>query len=155
MANPTPQPINTRGTLRGIVQIGDQFYRKKIRVYTANMARTAAAGAPFSGTININPTTLPFMLQKIHVNDTTDSNTMNTQQDMFLGITDNESGYNWTDGLVPRATLAGDRVFGYTLPEELPIRGNTKISITGQNPAVAPSAGTCSLSLIGYELWPL
>lgn len=153
--NTQPQPFTPRSSMRGIVIVDGRSYRKKIRVYQTSMARTAVANAPFSGAININPTQLPFMLQKIHVNDSADGNALTSQIDMFLGITDNESGYNWTDGVVPRAALAGDRVFGYTLPEELPVRGLTKITVTGQNPAVAPAAGTCTLSLIGYELWPL
>ena len=144
-----------QNTLRGVVEIQGKLYRKKIRVYDAQVARTAVASASFQGAIAINPTALPFMLQKIHVNDTADGNALTTQIDMFIGLVDNESGYNWTDGNVPRAALAGDRIFGFTLPEELPVRGNTQIKVNVQNPAVAPAAGTCTVSLIGYELWPL
>lgn len=152
---PAPQSYQPRSTMRGIVVVDNVPYRKKVRVYDVTIARTAVANAQFPGFININPTELPFMLQKIHANDSTDGAALTSQLDMFIGITDNESGYNWTDGNVPRAAIAGDRVFGYTLPEELPIRGNTKITIIVQNPAVAPAAGNLTLSLIGYELWKL
>lgn len=144
-----------QNTLRGVVELNGKLYRKKVRIYDVAITRTAVANAQFNGFISINPTALPFMLQKIHANDSADGNALTSQIDMFIGLVDNESGYNWTDGNVPRAALCGDRIFGFTLPEELPVRGNTRIQVNVQNPAAAPAAGTLYLSLVGYELWPL
>ena len=136
--------------------VNNKLYRKKVREYQCTIAMTAAALATNNNSIQINPTELPFMLQKIHINDTLDGNTLANQQELFIGAVDNESGYQWTDGQVPRAAFAGDRIFGYTLPEELPVRSNTRITFTAQNPATAPAGvHTTTVTLVGYELWPL
>lgn len=148
-------PPTYENTPRGIVNINGRAYRKKIRIYDVDIVRSAVAGAQFSGVIQINPTEVPFMLGKIHVNDSADTNTLTAQEDFFVSLQDNESGYNWTDGYTARACVAGDRTFGWTLPEELPVRGNTRITVGIQNKAAGPTAGTATVSLVGYELWPM
>lgn len=130
-------------------------FRKKIRNYAVNITRSAVASAQFTGVIQINPTEYPFLMQSIHANDSADGNALTSQVDMFIGAVDNESGYQWTDGVIPRASLAGDRVFGYQFPEEVPIRANTRVTFTVQNPSAAPAAGTLTITLRGWELWPL
>lgn len=150
-----PEPNYQQMPLRGTVVLNGRTYRKKVRVYAVNIVRSAVVGAQFSGIIQVNPTEVPFMLGKIQVNDSGDTNVLTTQEDFFVSMQDNESGYNWTDGLIPRAALAGDRTFGWTLPEELPIRGNTRITVGMQNKAAGAAAGTATVSLIGYELWPM
>lgn len=150
MSNP-----NTPGVV--MVNVNGQLrpFRKKIRNYAVSITRSAVASASFSGSIQINPTDFPFLLQSIHANDSADGNPLTSQIDMFISAVDNESGYQWTDGVVPRAAFAGDRVFGYQFPEEVPIRSNTRIQFTVQNPAAAPATGTLTITLRGWELWPL
>lgn len=156
MPDPVAIQPNLQNTLRGVVVINGKLFRKKIREYQCSIDMTAVALATNNNSIQINPTEMPFMLQKIHVNDSLDGNTLTNQQEMFIGAVDNESGYQWTDGQVPRAAFAGDRIFGYTLPEELPIRSNTRVTFTAQNPATAPAGvHTATITLVGYELWPL
>jgi hypothetical protein len=148
--------INVDLTQAGdVVTLGGMKFRRKPRTYTLNLVRTAVVNAQFNGTIQIDPNLAPFLLTSIHIGDTADTNTLTTLEDFFVSAQDNENGYFWTDGVVPRTSFAGDRVFGYVYPSAVAIRANTRITFVIQNKAAAPTAGTATISLRGWTLIPI
>lgn len=148
--------INAELTQAGdVVVLGGMKFRRKPRIYTLSLTRSAVVSATFSGTIQIDPNLAPFLLTSTHIGDTADTNTLTTLEDFLVSAQDNENGYFWTDGYVPRTSFAGDRVFGYVYPSAVAIRANTRISFTIQNKAAAPTAGTATISLRGWTLIPM
>lgn len=139
----------------GMVTINGVTFRKKVRIFTAKITRTALANAQFQGVIQLDTGPTPFLLSKLHASDTADTDTTTNIEEWFCSITDNESGYNWTDGSIPRSTLFGFKEFGNQLPMEVPLRSNTRVSITIQNQAAGVAAGDAHLSLVGWQLFPL
>lgn len=139
----------------GVVYVDGKPYRKKVRFYTVKITRTAVVNAQFTGQIQINPTPFPFLMQSIHIGDTADGNATTSQEDFLVSAVDNESGYQWTDSFVPRSAFAGYREFGLQMPEEVPIRSNTRVTINIQNKAAAATAGDAYVTLRGWELWAL
>ena len=143
-------------TLNGdVVQLGNLAFRRKLRWYTLNLVRGAVASAIVSGTILIDPNLAPFLCLSTHIGDTSDGNTITTQEDFLVNAQDNENGYTWCDGFVPRTSFAGTREFGYNLPDAWAIRANTRITFQIQNKAAAPTAGTATIVLRGWQLIPL
>jgi len=143
-------------TLNGdVVQLGNLSFRRKLRWYTLNLVRSATVSAIFSGQILIDPNLAPFLCLSTHIGDTADGNTITTQEEFLVNAQDNENGYTWCDGFVPRSSFAGTREFGYNLPDAWAIRANTRISFQIQNKAAGPTAGTATIVLRGWQLIPL
>ena len=143
-------------TLNGdVVQLGQLAFRRKLRWYTLNLVRNATVSAIFSGTILIDPNLAPFLCLSTHIGDTADGNAITSQEDFLVNAQDNENGYTWCDGFVPRTAFAGTREFGYNLPDAWAIRANTRITFQVQNKAAAPTAGTATICLRGWQLIPL
>jgi len=139
----------------GVVYVDGKPFRKKLRYYSVNIPRTNVVNAQFSGQIQINPTPFPFLMQSIHIGDTSDGNAIGTQEEFLVSATDNESGYQWTDTYVPRTCFAGAREFGLQMPEEVPIRATTRVTVAIQNKAAGAVVGTATVTLRGWELWAL
>lgn len=143
-------------TINGdVVTLGQMQFRRKLRWYSLSLVRTAVVSAIFSGQIQIDPNIAPFLCLSIHIGDTADSNVLTTQEDFLVNAQDNENGYTWADGFVPRTSFAGTREFGYNLPDAWAIRANTRITFQIQNKAAAPTAGTATITLRGWQLIPL
>lgn len=138
-----------------IVTLDGKQFRRKARWYTATFVRDATVSKTFTSTIQIDPNLAPFQLTSIHAGDTADTNALTSQEDWLIQAQDNENGYIWADGFVPRTGFAGSREFGYNLPEPSAIRANTRITLTIQNKAAAPTAGTATVSLRGWQLIPV
>lgn len=143
-------------TLQGdVVMLGQLAFRRKLRWYSLNLVRSAVVSAIFSGQIQIDPNLAPFLCLSTHIGDTADGNTITSQEDFLVNAQDNENGYTWCDGFVPRTSFAGTREFGYNLPEPWAIRANTRISFQIQNKAAGAVAGTATITLRGWQLIPL
>ena len=138
-----------------IVEIGGKKYFKKFREYPLKLTRTAVANAVFTGSIQTEPSEAPFLLTSIHGEDTADGGTITTIVPWLVSVQDNQSAYYWADGYVPRLTMCGGREFGNQFPEEVPIRGNTRLTVSIQNPTAAPAAGDAYFTLRGWALIPL
>ena len=130
-------------------------FRKKFRMYTLSLVRTAVVSAAFTGSIQIEPSEAPFILTSLHAEDTADGTTLTTLEPWLASLQDNESSYFWNDGFGPRTGLFGGREFGNQLNEEIYIRGNTRLSISVQNRAAGAVAGTAQISLRGWNLIPI
>jgi len=137
------------------VQIGGQWFRRKLRIYAVSITRTAALSAAFSGQIQTEPGQAPFLLESIHIADTADGAANTSQEQFLVQIQDNENGYNWSDFPIPRSAIASDRVFGFQLPERQSIKANTRLTVTITNMAAGPTAGTAIVSLRGWTLIPV
>lgn len=143
-------------TLNGdVVQLGNLAFRRKLRWYSLNLVRSAVVSAIFQGTILIDPNLAPFLCLSTHISDTSDGNAITSQEDFLVNAQDNENGYTWADGFVPRMAFAGGREFGYNLPDAWAIRANTRISFQIQNKAAGAVAGTATITLRGWQLIPL
>jgi hypothetical protein len=143
-------------TLNGdVVTLGNLNFRRKLRWYSLSLVRTAVVSAIFSGQILIDPNLAPFLCLSTHIGDTADGTAITSQEDFFVNAQDNENGYTWCDGFVPRTAFAGTREFGYNLPDAWAIRANTRITFQVQNKAVAPTAGTATITLRGWQLIPV
>lgn len=143
-------------TVQGdVVVLGGLRFRRKLRWYTLNLVRSATVSAIFSGTILIDPNLAPFLCLSTHIGDTADGNALTSQEDFLVNAQDNENGYTWCDGFVPRTAFAGTREFGYNLPDAWAIRANTRITFQVQNKAAAPTAGTATITLRGWQLIPM
>lgn len=138
-----------------VVQLGNMQFRRKLRWYTLSLVRSAVVSAVFTGSILIDPNLAPFLCLSTHIGDTADGNALTSQEDFLVNAQDNENGYTWCDGFTPRTSFAGTREFGYNLPEPWAIRANTRISFQIQNKAAAPTAGTTTISLRGWQLIPM
>lgn len=139
----------------GIVTINGVAFRKKPRIFSTTIPRSGVASANFSQAIQIDTGPTPFLLSSLHAADTADTDVLTNQEAWLCSITDNESGYNWCDGLVERATLFGGRELGNQFPMEIPIRSNTRVTINIQNQAVGMVAGNAIIALRGWQLFPL
>ena len=143
-------------TINGdVVTLGQMQFRRKLRWYSLSLVRTNVVSAIFSGQIQIDPNIAPFLCLSIHIGDTADTNVLTTQEDFLVNAQDNENGYTWADGFVPRTSFAGTREFGYNLPDAWAIRANTRITFQIQNKAATPTAGTATITLRGWQLIPL
>jgi hypothetical protein len=138
-----------------IVTLDGKQFRRKARWYTLDLVRDATVSKIFTGQIQIDPNQAPFQLLSIHAGDTADGNALTSQEDWSITAQDNENGYIWSDGYVPRTGFAGSREFGYNLPEPSAIRANTRITISVKNKAAAPTAGTATITLRGWQLIPV
>ena len=127
-------------------------FLKKWRVYSLSLVRTAAVSAIFSGQIQIDPNSAPFLCVGMHADDTADGNTLGTNEDWTCNAQDNQNGYTWADGYVSRLSLFGAREFGFNFPDEFAIKSNTRITFNIQNKAAAPTAGTATVVLRGWQL---
>lgn len=146
---------NTLTPYGDVVTLGGKQFRRKLRWYTLNLVRTSTASAIFSGQILIDPNLAPFLCLSTHIGDTADGNAITSQEDFLVNAQDNENGYTWCDGFVPRTSFAGTREFGYNLPEPWAIRANTRISFQIQNKAASATAGTATITLRGWQLIPM
>jgi hypothetical protein len=126
-------------------------YRRKIRFYAVNLVRSAVAADTFTASMQIDPGT-PFFCTSFHADDTADTNALGTQEAWGVQAQDNEGGYLWSDNLTERSAFFGDRILGYQLPYEMPIRANTRIQWTVRNRAAGVTAGTATIVLRGFSL---
>ncbi len=138
-----------------VVKLGNLTFRRKLRWYSLELVRSATASAIFTGQILIDPNLAPFLCLSTHIGDTADGKVLTSQEDFFVNAQDNENGYTWCDGFVPRTSFAGTREFGYNLPEPWAIRANTRISFQIRNMAAGATAGTATITLRGWQLIPL
>lgn len=151
---PAPAVLSQMGDIIVIPGLDAQF-RRKFRVYTATIVRTSTVNQIFSAQIQVDPNIAPFLCLSFHCGDTADGNPLTSQEQFLVNAQDNENGYQWADGFVPRTALFGSREFGYNLPDEWAIRANTRITFQIQNMAAAATAGTAVISLRGWQLIPL
>ncbi len=148
--------LQANTTLNGdIVTLGGINFRRKLRWYTINFVRSAVVSAIFQAFTLIDSNLAPFFCLSIHAGDTADGNALTSQEDWLIQIQDNENGYIWSDGYMPRTAFAGSREFGYNLPDPWAIRANTRVTFNLQNKAVAPAAGTATVTLRGWTLLPM
>lgn len=134
---------------------GRDFIRKP-RYYTVRITRDATASKQFTGLITTDPNqAAPFLLSSIHAADTADGKALTSQEQWLMQIRDNQQAYQWSDSILPREAVAGDRITGGILPVEIPILGNTQISFTVQNAAAGMTAGDAFITLRGFQLVPL
>lgn len=137
------------------VTIGTTKFRPKLRWYNIDIIRSAVVSAIFAGSIQIDPNLAPFLGLAIHVSDTADGVALTSQEDFFVQAQDNENGYTWGDGFIPRSSFAGGREFGLILPEPWAIKANNRITFQIRNKAAAAVAGTATITLRGWQLIPL
>lgn len=154
---PVPQSNAYQDALaQNVVKFGNALYRRKPRIYSTNIVRSGVASAQFQGIIVLDPG-LPFMLNMLKADDTADPNGAGATtglEDWQVNVQDNESQYSWSQSAVGRIQLFGGREFGWQLPFEVLLRAQTQITITLTNRA-APTAGTATLSFIGFSLLPM
>ena len=144
--------LSMMGNVCQIQNVPGQFI-KKWREYTVQITRDAVASSiPGSQQMQIDPNTAPFLCVGIHVGDTADGNALTSQEDFFINAQDNQNGYTWCNGFVPRTALAGGREFGLNFPEEFAIRSNTRITWSVQNKPAGPTAGVTTITLRGWQL---
>ncbi len=148
-------PASVITQLGDLIELGGQTFRRKLRWYTLAIVRDATVSKVFPGQIQIDPNLAPFLLSSIFIGDTADGNTITSQEDFLVNAQDNENGYMWADGYVPRMGFAGSREFGYNLPDICSLRANTRITFNVQNKAAAPTAGTATICLRGWQLIPV
>lgn len=127
-------------------------FLKKWRVYVATLVRDAVVNSIVQAQMQIDPNAAPFLAVGIHAGDTADTRVLTTQEDWFINAQDNQNGYNWANGYIPRTALCGAREFGLNFPDEFAIKSNTRITFSIQNMAAAPVAGTATISLRGWQL---
>ena len=139
----------------GIITINGIPFRKKPRNFSVSIVRSGVASALFNGAIQLDTGPTPFLCAGLHAADTADTDVLGNQESWLVSLVDNESGYNWTDGLVERSTLFGGREFGNQFPMEIPIRSNTRVTVNIQNQAAGMVAGTAIITLRGWQLFPL
>jgi hypothetical protein len=154
----SPQPNAYQNALaQNVVVFNGATYRRKPRIYSTQIVRSATAGASFQGTIVLDPG-LPFMLNAIKADDTADPNGAGATtglEDWSVQVQDNESQYLWSNTAIGRIAMFGGREFGYQLPFEVLLRAQTLITITITNRAAGPTAGTASICFVGFSLLPL
>jgi len=138
-----------------IVQLEGRNFRRKLRFYTLDLVRDAVVNKIFTGQVQIDPNLAPFQLISIHAGDTADTNALTSQEDWLISAQDNENGYIWSDGYVPRTGFCGSREFGFNLPESNSIRANTRITFSIKNKAAGAVAGTATITLRGWQLIPV
>lgn len=138
--------------------IGNQLYLLKPRDYVVTIAHDAVAGTTAQGIINVDPSS-PFLMTDRFMTDTNDPSLaapgLQGQYENLISVQDSSNGYNWSNDFVPRSAFARDRTRGYKLPDDVLIQSNTKLSITIKNPAAAAAAGSTTLTLQGYTLYPV
>lgn len=139
----------------GIITINGVPFRKKPRNFSVTIPRTAVVNAAFSGQIQLDSGPTPFLLAGLHAADTADGAALTSQEPWLCSMTDNESGYNWTDGVVERSALFGGRELANSYPMEVPLRSNVRITVNIQNRAVGAVAGNAIITLRGWQLFPL
>lgn len=148
-----PAAITQQGD---IVTLGNINFRRKVRWYTVNIVRSAVAGAQFPNQqVQIDPNLAPFLLTSLHAADTADGKPITSQEAWFIQASDNENSYQWCDGPVERSSMFGSREFGFNLPDAVSLRANTRITFTLTNMDAAPTAGTATITLRGWQLIPL
>ena len=142
--------------MSNIVTWQGRQYLRRIRFYVAKVTRSATASAQFTATITTDPNAdAPFLLSSLHASDTADGKDLTNQEPWLCQIRDNQASYQWSETPTPRDAMFGDRITGGILPVEVPILGNTQISITVQNAAANMTAGDAYLTLRGFQLMPL
>lgn len=134
------------------VRIGNTRFRPKLRWYTLDLSRSAVASAIFTGSIQIDPNLAPFLALAIHIGDTADGVALTSQEDFSVQAQDNENGYTWADGFIPRTAFAGGREFGLVLPEPWAIKANNRITFQIRNKPAGAVAGTATIALRGWQL---
>lgn len=138
--------------------IGGKAYLLKPRDYVVNITHSGVAGSQNQGTIQIDPNA-PFLLFDRFMSDTNDPSTavpgLTGQYAEFVQVVDNSNNYGWSNDLVTREAFARDRTMGYRLHEECLIDANTRLAITLREPAAGAAAGTTTLVLQGYSLYPV
>jgi len=138
-------------------KIGNTIYLLKPRDYVVPLVHDANTNSTVQGFIQIDSNS-PFLLFDRFMEDTNDPTTaapgLYGQYENFISVQDNANNYNWSNGLVPRSAFARDRMHGYRLPEECLIDANTKLVVNLQNPAENALAGTMTVILQGYSLYP-
>lgn len=142
---------------QNVVSFNGTIYRRKPRIYSTQVVRSATAGQSFQATINLDPG-LPFILNKLHADDTADTdgdNAMQSLEDWSIQVQDTESQYFWSNGAVGRCQLFGGREFGWCLPIEVLLRAQTQVNFTLTNRTTSVVAGTATLCLIGFSLLPM
>jgi hypothetical protein len=128
-------------------------YARKLKFYNLTLTRPESAGVSVTGQIQIDAG-IPFLLDVIHAADTGDGKDLNSQEDWFIEVGDNESGYRWCDGKTPRSAFCGGRHHGRSLRGDNLLRANTVITVTITDNA-APAAGNATLVLQGWNLFPV
>ena len=139
-------------------RIGAQLYILKPRDYVVNLTHDAVAGSTAVNTITIDPAS-DFILTERNLWDTNDPQLvapgLTGQYENAVSVQDSSNGYNWSNDFVPRSSFARDRTHGYHLPDEVLIAANTRLVVTIKNPAAASAAGTTTMVLQGYSLYPV
>lgn len=156
--NPNPNSSDfSELVAQNVVKFQNGYYRRKLRIFTMNIVRTATVGQSFTGNFQTDPG-LPFILTKLSADDTADPNGAGATTGMenwSVQIQDSESQYLWCSGSVGRIQLFGGREFGYQLPTEMLLRAQTQVNATVTNRAAGATAGTATLCFIGYALLPM
>jgi hypothetical protein len=139
-------------------RIGGVLYLLKPRDYVVTVVHDAAASTMANGIIAIDPSSI-FIMTDRFITDTNDPTTaapgLQGQYENLVSIQDSSNGYNWSNDFVPRSAFARTREHGYRLPDEVMIAQNTRLTVTFKNPAAASAAGTSTLILQGYSLYPV
>lgn len=142
---------------QNVVKFQNGYYRRKLRIFTVSIVRSATVGQSFTGNFQTDPG-LPFILTKLSADDTADPNGAGAttgMEDWSVQVQDSESQYLWCSGSVGRIQLFGGREFGYQLPTEMLLRAQTQVNVTVTNRAAAAAAGTATLCFIGFALLPM
>ena len=139
-------------------RIGAQLYILKPRDYVLSLAHDANASTTVVGTITIDPAS-DFILTDRAMYDSTDAGIAAPGSpsiyENFIAVQDSSNGYNWSNDFVPRSSFARDRGHGYRLPDEILIAANTRLVVNLRNPAANQAAGTTTITLQGYSLYPV
>lgn len=138
--------------------IGGAQYLLKPRDYAVAITHTGVAGSSNFGFINIDPSA-PFLLKIITMEDSTDPTTaapgLAGQYENLVQVQDNSNNYTWENTFVPRSAFAGSREWPFRLSDEVLINANTKFTLNIQEPAAGSGAGTSTITLKGYSLYPV
>lgn len=137
--------------------IGGKRYILKPRDYPVTILRAGTAGGVATGVIAIDPSA-PFLYKGNFIYDTADPSTtapgLVGQYESFISVQDNANNYSWMTIPEPRSTFARDRTHGYLLTDECLIMANTRLVITVVDPLVGNAAGSQTVTLKGFALYP-
>ena len=128
-------------------------YARKVAFYNLTMTRPNVAGQTVSGQIQID-SGIPFLCERIHAYDTADLKALTSQEDWLIAAVDNESGYRWCNGPTSRNAFCGGREHGRSLRGDNLVKANTVITFTVTD-AVIPAAGSATITLQGWSLFPI
>jgi hypothetical protein len=128
------------------------------RDYVVQIPHLGGVSQTAVGSIQIDPGA-PFLLFDRHMSDTNDPSVaapgLSGQYENSIQVQDGTQNINWSNDFVSRSGFARDRTMAYRLAQECYLEKGTRLNITIKEPAAGNLAGTTTLTLQGYALYPV